>query len=39
MKPRTVFKFWFAATVIQAVTTIAGFECLKKIINKTFNYE
>ena len=37
MKPRTVFKFWFAATVIQAVTTIVGFEYSKKNINKTFS--
>ena len=35
MKPRTVFKF--AATVIQAVTTIVGFEYFKKNINKTFS--
>lgn len=37
MKPRTVFKFWFVATVIQAVTTIVGFEYFKKNINKTFS--
>lgn len=36
MKPRTVFRFWFAATLMQAVTTVVGFECLKKIINKNF---